>query len=140
VRHRHDLFRINLRQATAKGNPCKIGAGWWQRSGREVSWVGHPLPTIPQACGRQLQQKRGTSIRSKRGERQQNGRTPPLATKPHSRKRQRSEGKLMCDGADYLLTGGVRLVCVSARPTRGAGVSEVAWAIRPRTADAEWRG
>jgi len=39
-----------------------------------------------------------------------NGRTPPLAMKGHSGKRQRSAGKLMCDGADYPLTGAVRLL------------------------------
>jgi len=45
-----------------------------------------------------------------------NGRTPPLAMKGHSRKSTRSEGKPMCDGAGYLLTGAVRLlVCLTLR-------------------------
>jgi len=45
-----------------------------------------------------------------------NGRTPPLAMKAHSRKSTRSAGKLMCDGAGYLLMGGVRLlVCRTDR-------------------------
>jgi hypothetical protein len=39
-----------------------------------------------------------------------NGRTPPLAMKGHSRKRQRSAGNYKRGGADYLLTGAVRLL------------------------------
>jgi len=46
----------------------------------------------------------------------------------------------MCDGAGYLLTGGVRLVCVSDSPTSPCGALAIAWAIAGRMPDAEWRG
>jgi len=106
----------------------------------EVSRVGKPPYTIPQACGRQLQQKRCPPLASMSGARQQERANTPARDERAQQEAHAKRGQTKVRWGGRPADGSGAAACVSGTATSACGALAIAWDIAARTLNAEWRG